>query len=258
MGLRESLRNIRYFFQWLGEVFRTWFLPYHYNEGEELGTAETEGATAPSAEAASLSTEPAQTGQEAVATASPAAKPDLAEVMAFRGAMTKTALAAVVKEDLDQVAGELDSLVASRMAEDLGDGRYLLVESERRRMLRADPRVADWLSRLQHAQLENDTLDILEELCRRLPVKITVGQSLVLHLRQRKWMVWQSREENCRARLFGTLNREQWSDLRSIDKRARRLRRKEPHRWDARDWVTFRWRVGADHFAIESLLLESG
>ena len=46
--------------------------------------------------------------------------------------------------------------------------------------------------------------------------------------------------------------------MRRLDSEGKGFRRKQPHLWDDRDWVAFRWQAGADRETIESLLLESG
>jgi len=261
MGFRTWLKNIRYFFQWLGELYQTWFVPYHTDD-EELEEGESAGDARPPDRMPKPSAppEPSEAGQAVETAAEPVeTRPSLGEFMAFRGPMSKAALAAAWGGgDAEAVERELQGLLDNYVAEDVGDGRYLLLDHERRHILRTDPRMSDWLSRLQHAQLENDALDVLEQICRELPVKITVGDSLVFHLRQRKWMVWQSRKESCRVKIFGTLSRNLYDRIRKIDRRARRFRRKEPHRWDTRDWASFRWTLGADVLAIEPLILDAG
>jgi hypothetical protein len=255
------LTNARYFFQWMGELFRTWFLPYHYDENDEdrppvATEAEPDRMPKPSAPPEEPAEEPVSSVADPFAESKTQA--NLPEFLAFRGPMTANQVSNAVGEDRETVAAELERLVETHQVEAVDADRYKLVDSERRQILRTHPDMADWLSRLGRAQLENDVLDVIEEIGRKLPVKINAGKSVVFHLRQRKWMVWQNQEETCRVRLFGSHSREQWSTVRSLDSRARQFRRKGAHRWDGRDWVLFRWQEGSDIFAIESLLLESG
>jgi len=265
MSLIEKIRNIPYLFKLLGQLWHTWFLPYHYNhddeEEEKEEAEEAEEDHAPDRSPQPVPPPPAEAvphDETAVATEETPTKPRLCQVMAFRGPSTKMALAAMLGEDVDRVGPEVDTLVETQMIEDLGDSHYLLTSSERSLALRSDSQVADWLSRLAHPDFENDALNLIDRLGRELALKITPGQSLVFHLRQRKWMVWQSQEATCRVRLFGTLSKQQWTELRQLDERVKGFRRREPHRWDSRDWVAFRWRAGADTGTIESLLLDLG
>jgi hypothetical protein len=268
MGFWNSLRDIRYFFKLLGKFWDTWFTPYHSDqEDEEEKKDAAEEAAAASDNAPDRFPKPSpppvettlEPGESVATAAQPEpAKPSLTHIMAFRGPMSKSALAAAMGEDVDQVGREVDVLVETAIAEDAGDGRYLLMKNERHLALRADPRVTDWLSRLRQSTLGDDALDVVDHLCRQLPVKITAGKNLVFHLRQQKWMVWQGREETCRVRVFGSLSPDQWSHIRAVDSRARRFRRRKFQEWDSRDWATFRWRAGADTCVIESVLTDVG
>lgn len=265
MSFRESLTNIKYFFKWMGELISTWFAPYHYDEEDEEKASAAENAPDSSPKPSPPPAGETEATDGSVAYGEPfdsgetSPSPDLSEIMAFRGAMTQTAMAAVMGKSRDDLTLEVESLLDYSMIEDIGDGRYLLLEHERRRILRADSNFADWLSRFQHNELEEGTLEVLEQLCRQLPVKIMAGKVLVIHLRQRKWMIWQSGEEVCRVKVFGTLSKDEWSHLRELDGRARRYRRRKDRRgWNPNDWVSFRWVVGSDSLAIESVLLEAG
>jgi hypothetical protein len=269
MGFSNSLRNIRYFFKWLAEFLYTWFTPYHTNEEEEPAqAAEADNAPdrspkpSPPPEETTDSTYPAEQQiesiPEAAATEPTTAKSGLTHIMAFRGGMTKTAMAAILNENADQVGQEADRLVESALVEDLGDGRYLLTSNERREILRSDPRVADWLSRLQNTQFENQVLDVLDELFCQLAIKTTVGKNLVLHVRQKMWMIWQSHQETCRVRMFSRLTPEQWSQIRRVDDGAKKFRPRGPQHGGDRYSVVLRWRTGADVYAVQSVFIEIG
>lgn len=277
MGLWESFGNIRYFFMAIAEFFRMWFMPFHYDEDEEgeaekkkaagsgqdedaapdrspkpsPGTEETGGA------GESATTAPGEPASTAPATA-PSPFPRLSETMAFRGAITKEALAAVRQETPDQIDSSVGELVNSYLAEDIGDGRYVLTDHERREVIRSNKQAFDWLARLDNSSFEDDVHNLIAQLCRQLPVKITPGETLMFHLRQQRWMVWRSEPGLCRVRMFGTVKGEAWDKLKQMDHGIKRYLRKEPHGWDGRDWVNFRWRTGADVFALESLLAAAG
>jgi hypothetical protein len=353
---RDFLINIRGFFHWAADVFRTWFLPYHYDAGEEEEPAEeTEPAAAKPASkakprpaaAASKPGEPA-TGSVAGApasatpgsltlgsasavttddsvpataaaasamaaagsaaepteastgatyspyaqsaessalsessapsapTASPApsapetasAPPAIPEnafteaeviaTMAWRGVVTRDSLAAILNATNEGTDEALSVLLDQRAIEDIGDGRYLLADTQRQRVLKADPHVSKWLANLADETLQERTLDVYEQLCRQLPIKVTAADNIVFHLRQRKWMVWQSRPGACIVKMFGTLAPEAWATVRAVDRRARRFRRRDSYHWDVRDWISFRWNARDDRLAVEKALIESG
>jgi len=268
MRFWNSLRDVRYLPKLLGKFWDTWFTPYHSDEeaDEEKEVAAEAAATAtdyapdrsPKPTPPALETAP-ETGESVSAAVEPEpAASSLTHLMAFRGAMSKPALAAAMGQDVEQVGRDVDGLMETAMAEDAGEGRYLLITSERHLTLRSDSRFGEWLSRFRQSTLEDGVLDVVDRLCRELPIKMTVGKSLVFHLRQQKWMVWQSRHETCRVRVFGSLSPDHWSRIRALDTRARRFRRRKFQEWDSRDWTTFRWRAGGDTYSLESLLADAG
>lgn len=261
----KSLRDIKYFFMWLADVFRTWFTPYHYddeNDEEEAKPKPKAKKPAPKkqAEAEQAAYEAASPYDESAKEGSVAYQdtPDVSEILAFRGPVNKSALCSILGKTMDEIDLELIQMAESATAEEMDDGRYVLNDSERRHVLRTDVRMSEWLSGFQSSNFENEVLDVIEQVCRQLPVKIVPGKNLAIHIKQQKWMVWQSRQEQCRVRLFGTITPEQWEQLSEVDRRARRFRSKKAHRWDSRDSVNFRWRLGADTLAIESIFIEAG
>jgi hypothetical protein len=273
MGLRSSLQNARYFFKWLGQAIHTWFTPYHSDDEEEEEEAKEVAEAAASDNTPDHSPKPSPPPEEttestystdyqaetaSVSTETATAKLSLAEVMAFRGSMSKQALAAVLGEEENQVGVEVERLVENGTAEDLGNGRYFLISNERRQILRSDSRVTEWLSRFQNESLENETLDVLDELFRQLPIKITVGRSLILHVRQKMWMIWQSQPDTCRVRMFSWPTPEQWQRLCHVDRGARRFHSRGGGGGGRQSSVTLRWRAGADVYSLESVLVEIG
>jgi len=275
MPFQDSLNTIRAFFRWMAQSFRVWFLPYHSDENEEETAEAAQADTVPDrspkpSPSAEPSTSPTETTSEtypesATATESGVSTEPLSEiqseparVMAFRGATTKTALAAILGQDSDQVGEALGRLLETGVVDDLGEGRYLLRSDERRQILRADQRVSDWLARLNNTQMEDEILDVLEELSRQLALRITVGKTLVLHLRQRVWMIWKSQEDSCRVRILSRLTSKQWSRIRQLDEKAKRFRGPVSQPTIGPNWVLFRWRAGADVEAVKSVLGEIG
>ena len=273
MGFRDSLQNVRYFFKWLAQVLNTWFLPYHSDEEEEgEASAQAESDNAPdrspkpspppeeaAAAAESLPPAPTTTEPETAEATTATATPSLAQIMAFRGSLSKRALAAIARQDVSQVESDLEQLVQSGIAEDAGDDRCRLISTERRQLQRSDRKMSEWLARLENDQLENETLDILDELFRELALRVSVRRNLILHVRQKIWMTWQSQKELCRVRVFSRTTPEQWSRIRYLDKGARRFRPRGRSRPGmGGDQVTFGWRAGADVYEIEGVLREMG
>jgi len=179
---------------------------------------------------------------------------EVLKVMAFRGCLTRESLADALNATREGVAAALQILLDEGLVEHVGDGRYLLSDVERRRILEAHEHTSPWLARLGHADLRQGVLDLFERLCRQLPIKVLAGQNLVFHLRQKKWMIWQAEEGTCFVRVFGTLRPEHRTRMRRLDRRARLSRRKEPHDWDVRDRAAFRWTAETDAAEIEALL----
>jgi len=262
MVFQNWLRNVRAFFGLVAQMYRIWFTPYHY-DGDDEEVQEAAGGRAADASSQAVAAQPepvheAASAESAVAVESPPAHSRLTNLLAFRGAMGKRALAAALGQSAEQLEEDLTSLLETQIAEDAGSGRYLLADSERRSRLRADPNVADWLARLQRSDLEDDALAVLGHLCRHLPVKIKAGNKLVIHLRRSEWMIWESQPELCRVKIFGTLRSRHLAQVRKVDRRPRWFRVRRPHDWHVRDWVAFRWQAGAEISAIESLLVEAG
>jgi len=262
MVFQNWLKNIRAFFRLVAEAYRIWFTPYHYDGDEEGAEEPAESAAADSSsEAAATQSEPVEEtapAESTVAVESSPAPLGLAEMLAFRGAMSKVAMAAALGQTVEQLEGEISSLLETQVIADAGNGRYVLASDERRSRLRANSHVADWLARLQRSDLEDDVLAVIDHLCGHLPVKIKPGDKLVLYLRQDRWMVWESQPEVCRVRIYGTLWSRHLPQLRKVDRRFKSFRVRRPHDWHIHDWVAFRWQAGADTGAIQSLLVELG
>jgi len=277
MAFQDLPNNIRYFFRWLAELWHTWFLPCHSDEEEsETGAVEAKAAEAdnapdrspkpsPPAEEPTSSAEAAvetyaQTETETGAPAESASETQspMERAMALRGVMTTMALGAVLGQDADTVSSGLARLVECGVVQDLGDGRYLLNSDERPRILRAAPQVSGWLSRLKSTQLEDEVIGVLDELFQQLALKVAVGRNLILHVRQKMWAIWEGHEGNCRVRIFGRPTPEQWAKIRRLDEGAKRFRHRGPQRSYSPDWVSFRWKLGADLAEIQTLLVEMG
>ncbi|MCX8035541.1 MAG: hypothetical protein N3D11_00525 [Candidatus Sumerlaeia bacterium] len=276
--MKETLRNIAAFFRWIAEFYRTWFLPYHYDGDDEdveaEKTEETVAATAdhapdrspkpspppepePAAGAATVSEAPPAEAEAAVESLAAGYTDRLVQAMAFRGAVSTRALSAIVGVSPEKVAELLKPLVESQKAIDLGSGRYVLAGSERKSVLRADGKIAEWLARFHHADTENRVLDAIDRLCRELPLRLYMGKDLFFQLRRRTWMLWQSGRKGCRVRLYGTLNPAQWRAVQEADHRARQFRQAGFHPYRERDCTLFLWRSEEQFSKIAAFLPES-
>ncbi len=277
--MKEALRNISAFFRWIAEFYRTWFLPYHYDgddedvEEEKTDVAAAATDVAPDRSPKPSPPEPAPTAEQTSAPETPPAETQpaaessteaendcdrLVQAMALRGNVSKRALAAVLGEPPEKIADILKRLIETQKVADLGGDRYVLAGSERKSVLRADAKIAEWLARFQNADLENRVLDAIGRLCPELPLRLHMGKDLFFQLRHRPWMVWQSTRKGCRVRLYGTLNPDQWRAVQQADRRARQIRQAGFHPYRERDCTLFLWRSEEQFGKIAAFLPEAG
>lgn len=277
--MKETLRNISAFFRWIAELYRTWFLPYHYDGDDEDVEEEKTDATAAAADVAPDRSprpsppEPAPTAEQTAAPETPPAETQpaaessteaendcdrLVHAMAFRGNVSKRALAAVLGEPPEKIADILKLLIETQKVADLGGDRYVLAGGERKSALRAEAKIAEWLARFQNADMENRVLDAIGRLCPELPLRLHMGKDLFFQLRHRPWMVWQSTRKGCRVRLYGTLNPDQWRAVQQADRRAKQIREAGFHPYRERDCTLFLWRSEEQFSKIAAFLPEAG